>query len=213
MAPAAAIDHEECHHPWHGVVHPFLSPASLPSSQFREERSFSLYRQQNAECWIQFLYTWPVLRTNAGQLSCRKWRKTATLAGPILALYPGSWWPEGKKRVWNSLFANALNFPQFWKILKSHIFDYSHAKIRISTTSHVRIHMRYCKSCMLHLNVQWNRRFFNKKCLSPYYQAIPETITCISHLSPWAMLLMLCTCNCLVAHLASHHHSPYLLNL
>ena len=35
----------------------------------------------------------------------------------------------------------------------------SHVRIRISTTSHVRIRISYCKSRVLRLNVQQNRRF------------------------------------------------------
>ena len=37
---------------------------------------------------------------------------------------------------------------------KAVFFTASHARIGISTTSHVRIRIRYCKSCALHLNVQ-----------------------------------------------------------
>jgi len=39
------------------------------------------------------------------------------------------------------------------------LLQLSHARIRISTTSHVKTHIRYCKSRVLRLNVQWNRRF------------------------------------------------------
>ena len=45
------------------------------------------------------------------------------------------------------------------QFIKSHIFTTSHVRIHISATSHVRIRIRYCKSCGLHLNVQWSRRF------------------------------------------------------
>ena len=37
---------------------------------------------------------------------------------------------------------------------KPYFFTASHARIRISTTNHVRIRIRYCKSHVLHLNVQ-----------------------------------------------------------
>ena len=38
------------------------------------------------------------------------------------------------------------------------VFFTSHVRIRISTTSHARICIRYCKSRMLCLNVQWSQR-------------------------------------------------------
>ena len=38
--------------------------------------------------------------------------------------------------------------------VRIHISTESHVKTRISTTNHVRICTRYCKSCVLHLNMQ-----------------------------------------------------------
>jgi len=38
---------------------------------------------------------------------------------------------------------------------KPYFFTASHVRVHISTTSHVRIRIRYCKSHALLLNVQW----------------------------------------------------------
>ena len=53
------------------------------------------------------------------------------------------------------------------QFIKSSIFTASHVRICISTTSHAGIRIRYCKSRALHLNVQWNRRSYMIKSLSP----------------------------------------------
>ena len=55
--------------------------------------------------------------------------------------------------VWESM-GKPCSCIQF---IRSCIFTTSHARIRISTTSYMRIRIRYCRSRVLHLNMQWDR--------------------------------------------------------
>ena len=69
----------------------------------------------------------------------------------------------------------------------------SHARTHTSTISQTRICVRYCKSCALHLNVQWNRRFV---WWNHYHHSTKlywkKNIPC---LLPLALLLIPHTCN------------------
>ena len=69
----------------------------------------------------------------------------------------------------------------------------SHARIRISITSHVRICIRYCKSHVLCLSMQWNWRFIG---YNHYHHSTKLYWKIyITRLLLLALLLMLCTRN------------------
>ena len=95
-------------------------------------------------------------------------------------------WKSGAKWENNKQSLCLLAHFQFiccMQFIKGRIFIASHTQIRISTTSHVRICIRYCKSCVLHLNVQWNPRFYDK------------IIITVPRLLPLALLIVLRTRN------------------